>query len=137
MFAPDSTNLIAPVSTRSRFIISGYLCSRRSVGSHGSSRAAKKSGSSPRITSCTWSGLRRKRHHASRTLQSAWLCVRRLRRKSRAHHLPIMTCSFFGRMMSMTPDSSSHGYESSTLAAFEPAHSQVLWYERYDAPKAG
>lgn len=49
--APDSTNLMAPVSTLKRTIMRGYLWSILSVGNQGPSRAAKNRGSLFRMTS--------------------------------------------------------------------------------------
>ncbi len=53
MFAPDSTNLMAPLSARSFGIMSGYWCSSRSVGNQGPSRSWKNRMWLLMITSCT------------------------------------------------------------------------------------
>lgn len=43
----------------------------------------------------------------------------RMTMASHAHHLPTQICSFFGSNTSMTPEDSSQGYASMTLAAIE------------------
>jgi hypothetical protein len=57
MLAPARTNLIAPLSTLSFGIISGYWWSTRSVGNHGPSRCWKKTGTLLMIANWRWFGL--------------------------------------------------------------------------------
>lgn len=120
MLAPDSTNLMAPWSARSRFIIWGYWWRMRSVGHHGPSRSWKNMGVLLLMTTCTWPSLRACAGGAGGRCGGAELgggavavraCMLRMLPPAGApHHFPTNTGSFFCSSTSITPVSSRNGY---------------------------
>ena len=116
MFAPDSTNLIAPLSALNFFIMSGYWCRILSVGHHGPSRSWKNRGTLLMMTICTWPSLRQPRRRCQERVEqdpcpkpTAWRPT---------DHFPTSRGSFLGISTSITPVSSSCGYSSQMDAAW-------------------
>ena len=121
ILAPDSTNLIAPVSTRNFGIMSGYWWSSLRVGNQTSSLWAKNKGDPVYsnylhpVRPCRIKRVAPCFVEIARLEQPQLVCGACV--SMRTHSFARSACSFFGKICSIAPLSSKMGYDAHILAA--------------------